>query len=185
MLNVDEIQCVHIWNSYLRGFILDGKQKFDSSQLKSLDTIIQVRDYYFTQLHYTWKILQELIRIYGDNSHVYNNSVTDYITKLLEKYINLLSFNYYFINLFLFRNLIQSLLSSIEKLNKWEFITPNVILSSYIFFFFFFLLLFILIKYFIIITSINSGMIFKLLMFLIKILIILKRLIVLNLQKIL
>lgn len=111
LLNIDEIQCVHIWNSYLRGFVLDGKQKFDSLQFKSLDTIIQVRDFYFTQLQYTWKILQELIRIHGDSSHVYYESVTEYILKLLDRFnlidiiifiITFLSFILFYLFLFIY-----------------------------------------------------------------------------------
>jgi hypothetical protein len=88
---VDEIQCVHLWNAYLGEMILEGQKGMDATRLKSIDTIIQVRDFYFSRCQYLWKILQEIIRIDGDKSHVYHTPVSQFLDKLLEKYSSFLS----------------------------------------------------------------------------------------------
>lgn len=86
ILNVDELQCVFIWNTYLRECILEGQKSLDSSRLKSIETIIRVRDFYFSHSQYIWKILQEVIRIDGDQTHVYHFPASQYLDKILEKY---------------------------------------------------------------------------------------------------
>jgi hypothetical protein len=85
-IQVDEIQCVHLWNAFLGEMVLEGQKGMDPSRLKSIETIIQVRDFYFSRCQYLWKILQEIIRIDGDKSHVYHEPISRYLDKLLEKY---------------------------------------------------------------------------------------------------
>jgi hypothetical protein len=128
-IRVDEVQCVHIWNAYLREIVLEGQKGLDPSRLKSIETVIQVRDFHFGQGQYLWKILQEIIRIDGDRSHVYHDPVSRYLDKLLEKYASshppslYLSIRH--------RGLVPSLLSSLEKLYNCDLQPPNVSQSSH------------------------------------------------------
>jgi hypothetical protein len=82
---VDEIQSVHIWNAYTQKMTIDRTSNFDNSIFTSLSTITNVRDFYFSQRHYTWKILGELLRIERDESHLYNAIAYKYLDSLIKQ----------------------------------------------------------------------------------------------------
>ena len=83
-LVVDELQTVHIWNSYVESLVVEGRSQFDGSTYTSLEKVWKTRDFYFSQLQYLFKILQEVIRIDGDSDHIYHDPAKDYLNELLQ-----------------------------------------------------------------------------------------------------
>ena len=51
----------------------------------SFETLIQIRNVYFKERIYLWKICQELLRIDADTSHIYHSVVVPCVNQLLEK----------------------------------------------------------------------------------------------------
>ncbi len=104
--------------------MVEGSIKWDRSRLRSLETLILVRDFYYNQIHSIWKILQELVRISGDSSHIYHEIISTYLDKLINKYE--ISKFLRFSVISLLRGLIENLLLALERLYGFHHSTVKV-----------------------------------------------------------
>lgn len=144
-MSIDELQTVHIWNSYTESLVVEGRHNFDGTIYTSLEKVLKTRDFHFSQQIYLFKILQEIIRIDADADHIYHSAAKDYLDELLRLYVfidglfpiknrhNIITFIVR-VPYAVCRGLVEAILKTLDTLYSWQWTSPPVRTHLHVFF---------------------------------------------------
>jgi hypothetical protein len=106
LLHIDELTADKLLKEYCQQQILE-RQTTATLELESFSTLESVRDFFYCQQQYFWRILQELLRIDKDEDH--------WCYQIAHRSIQALISN----------NLLSTLLTRTNSLQNWQPITPS------------------------------------------------------------